>query len=217
MPTASEKLAKARKEEIVNACAELYETMSFNDITLKEIGAKTSFGRTSIYNYFQTKEEIFLALLEKEYGAWAEDLSRIRMTQDPLSADDFADALACTLQKRTCMLKLMAMNLYDLEAKSRLENLAVFKTVYARSLQEISLCLEKFFPCMATKDIQQFTYALFPFLFGVYPYTEVTEKQKKAMAMAHVDYPLYSVYEITRSLIAKLLLPYENDCSNPAE
>ena len=50
-----------RKEEIINACEKLYETNTFKDITMKSIGEETTFSRTSIYNYFQTKEEIFLA------------------------------------------------------------------------------------------------------------------------------------------------------------
>ena len=62
MPKGSPELTSARKEEIISACRKLYETMSFKDITLKEIGQQTSFTRTSIYNYFETKEEIFLAL-----------------------------------------------------------------------------------------------------------------------------------------------------------
>ena len=61
MPRSSEELTHARKEEIINACAALYETMGFRDITIRDIGERTSFTRTSIYNYFQTKEEIFLA------------------------------------------------------------------------------------------------------------------------------------------------------------
>ena len=67
MPAGSEARTNARKEEIINACEELYQTVSFKDITLKDIAAKTTFSRTSIYNYFQTKEEIFLALLKREY------------------------------------------------------------------------------------------------------------------------------------------------------
>ena len=50
MPKGSEARTSARKEEIVSACASLYETMSFRDITLRDIGEKTSFTRTSIYN-----------------------------------------------------------------------------------------------------------------------------------------------------------------------
>ena len=47
MPAASEALTRARRDEIVNACARLYETRSFKDITLRDIRAHTSFTRTS--------------------------------------------------------------------------------------------------------------------------------------------------------------------------
>ena len=70
MPKGSKELTASRKEEIITACEELYKTMSFKEITIKEIGNTTSFTRTSIYNYFQTKEEIFLALLQREYERW---------------------------------------------------------------------------------------------------------------------------------------------------
>ena len=89
MPVGSEELTRARREEIISACADLYETMSFKEITLKEISQKTTFTRTSIYNYFQTKEEIFLALLQREYEAWIKDLERIACKQENLSARIF--------------------------------------------------------------------------------------------------------------------------------
>ena len=66
MPNGSRGLAEARREEIIAACEKLYKTVSFKNITLKDIGKATTFTRTSSYNYFQTKEEIFLALLQKE-------------------------------------------------------------------------------------------------------------------------------------------------------
>ena len=56
MPKGSIELTNARKEEIINACEKLYKTMSFKEITMKEIANATSFTRTSIYNYFQTKD-----------------------------------------------------------------------------------------------------------------------------------------------------------------
>lgn len=45
----------------------LFEFPSFKEISVKEIGNITSFTHTSIYNYFQMKEGIFLALLKREY------------------------------------------------------------------------------------------------------------------------------------------------------
>jgi hypothetical protein len=48
-------------------------------------------------------------------------------------------------------------------------------------------------------------YVFFPFMFGIYPYAEVTAKQKEAMTEAEVDYKYQSIYEITYNCLAKLL------------
>lgn len=205
MPKGSEELANARKEEIIDACASLYETMSFRNITIRDIGEKTSFTRTSIYNYFHSKEEIFLALLRREHEAWTEDLNGISRQYGKLSAEEFADKLARSLERRGCMLKLMSMNIYDMEVNSRLENLADFKKSYANALQAVTCCLERFFPAMTADNIQEFLYALFPFLFGVYPYTSHTEKQIKAMKLAHVHSISHSIYELVKPFAVRLL------------
>ncbi|HIU28171.1 MAG TPA: TetR family transcriptional regulator [Candidatus Fimisoma avicola] len=205
MPKGSEQLTRARKEEIIDACASLYEAMGFKDITIRDIGEKTSFTRTSIYNYFQTKEEIFLGLLQREYEAWTCDVKAIVRDHETMSPDQFAEAIAHTLEKRGCMLKLLSMNLYDMEGNSRIENLVDFKRVYADSMKALTSCLEKFFPYMTETDVQEFLYAVYPFLFGIYPYTTATEKQKQAMDLAHIKYVNYSIYEITVSFISKII------------
>ena len=205
MPKGSEELTNARKEEIVNACATLYETMGFKEITIRDIGKKTSFTRTSIYYYFQTKEEIFLALLQREHECWAADLDEMIQQEASLPLEVFADQLGRTLEKRGRMLKLMSMNLYDMEGNSRIENLVAFKKAYAAALHTIERCLEKFFPTMSAGDIQEFLYAFFPFLFGVYPYTSHTEKQKRAMELANIPHMDYSIHEITKSFVTKML------------
>ena len=205
MTKGSEELTNARKEEIMNACASLYETMGLNDITICDIGAKTSFTRTSIYNYFQTKEEIFLALLQREHEAWIADLEALSRGRESMPVDEFAHALASTLEKRGCMLKLMSMNLYDMERNSRLENLVAFKKTYAGARQAVARCLEQFVPAMTADDVRGFLYAFFPFLFGVYPYTSHTEKQKEAMRLAGAGEEHHSVYGLTKSFVQKML------------
>lgn len=205
MPRASEELTSARKDEIINACAELYGTMGFREITIRDIGAKTSFTRTSIYNYFQTKEEIFLALLEREHRLWIADIEAVERENEAMSVESFAVALSSTLEKRKIMLKLMSMNLYDMECNSRLENLVEFKHAYADALGAIRRCLEKFFPRMTAADIREFELAFFPFLFGVYPYTYHSEKQKAAMELAGVEHEEYSVGKIVKDFAARVL------------
>ena len=130
MPKGSPELTNARREEIINACKKLYQTMSFKEITLKEISNETSFTRTSIYNYFQTKEEIFLALLQREYELWNDELNEMIKSFSALTKDEFADKLARSLENRSQLLKLMSMNHYDMETGSRPERLAEFKAAY---------------------------------------------------------------------------------------
>ena len=205
MPKGSPELTAARKEEIINACEQLYQTMSFKDITLKEIGNVTSFTRTSIYNYFQTKEEIFLALYEREYDRWNAELVSIRKENESLSKSELADKIAASISNRKQLLKLLAMNNYDMEANSRPELLVSFKVAYGTSMQNICRLLQKFCPDMTVSEIQNFTYIFFPFMFGIYPYTAVTDKQRAAMKEANVDYVYQSIYEITHTCLCRLL------------
>ncbi|MDE5772345.1 MAG: TetR/AcrR family transcriptional regulator [Ruminococcus sp.] len=205
MPKGSKELTEARKSEIISACEELYKTMSFKEITIKEIGNATTFTRTSIYNYFQTKEEIFLALLQREYELWVNDLRRIQDENEKMAVSEFADAIAKSLEERKNLLKIMSMNHYDMEENSRIESLADFKVVYGQSLTEVRNCLDKFFPEMTIQEKQDFIYSFFPFMFGIYPYTVVTNKQKEAMKLADVNYVYMSIYEITYAEVKKLL------------
>lgn len=198
-------LIAARREEIINACEQLYQTMSFKEITLKEIGNVTSFSRPTIYNYFETKEEIFLALFEREYVRWNEDLTIILDGNESLSREQLAKEIARSLEKRMQLLKLLSMNNYDMEANSRQELLTSFKTAYGNSMHLVCMLLTKFCPDMSVSEIQNFIYMFFPFMFGIYPYTAVTEKQRYAMKEAGVDYVYQSVYEITLSCLKQLL------------
>ncbi len=205
MPKGSEELTAARKEEIITACAELYQTMSFKEITIKEIGNATTFTRTSIYNYFQTKEEIFLALLQREYELWVNRLRQIRAKHERMTGEEFAYALARSLEERKNLLKIMSMNHYDMEENSRLERLTEFKVAYGKSLAEVRNCLDQFFPEMTVQDKQDFIFSFFPFMFGIYPYTVVTQKQREAMTKAKVNYVYMTIYEITYAEVKKLL------------
>ncbi|MBR0377303.1 MAG: TetR family transcriptional regulator [Lachnospiraceae bacterium] len=198
-------LIAQRREEIISACEKLYQTMSFKEITLKEIGNETSFSRPAIYNYFHTREEIFLALYELEYKRWNEDLEKILEEETPLTRVQVAEKIARSLEKREQLLKLLSMNNYDMEANSRPELLITFKAAYGRSMTNIRSILTRFCPELSKEEQEIFIYVFYPFMFGIYPYTEVTEKQETAMRDAQVDFTRHSIYEITYNCLIRLL------------
>ena len=194
-----------RREEIVNACEQLYQTMSFRDINLKEIGNVTSFSRPTIYNYFHTKEEIFLALYEREYDRWNAELETILNSDQNFTGKQIAEKIAVSLEKRAQLLRLLSMNNFDMEENSREELLVSFKGAYGRSLELFRFILEKHCPEMSAEEVLGIINVFFPFMFGIYPYAEVTDKQRKAMEEAEVDFRYQTIYEITYNCLIRLL------------
>ena len=201
----NDEIVEDKKEEIIKACEELYKETSFKDITIKGIGEQGKFSRTSIYYYFQTKEEIFLALFKQEYEKWIKVLEEIYNKTEELTKESFADKLAHTIEKRKNLLKLLSMNLYDMEENSRIEELTKFKEAYGRAVRMVKKCIDKFFKEMTEEEKDKFIFSFFPFMYGIYPYAEVTEKQKEAMKNANVPFKSQTIYEITYNGLLKLL------------
>ncbi len=196
MPKGSPERTQARREEIIHACSKLYETMGFKEITIKEIAAFTSFTRPSIYNYFQTKEEIFLGLLQQEYELWTEELDRLSFSGKGSSRLEAADKIARTLENRELLLKLLSTNLKEMEQNSRLENLVEFKKAYGGSIQAVRDCLKRFCPDMEEAEREEFVYSFFPLVYGIYPYAVVSDMQREAMKQADIKYQYMTIYEL---------------------
>lgn len=100
-----ESLVVNRQQEIIRACEELYETMEYEDISIKEIAKSTSICRSNIYNYYQTKDEIFLDILERDYLSWMEDI-KDRMAGEEPGRESYCRNIAATAALHPRLLKI---------------------------------------------------------------------------------------------------------------
>ncbi len=193
-----------RREEIMDACEKLYETMGFQSINIKVISTETSFSRPSIYNYFQTKEEIFLGLLTREYMKWNEALKNIIGRNADMDKDTLARAIAKSMEERKTLLKISAMNLYEIEENSREELLVDYKRTFKNSIELFDECLKKHLKVSNQKS-EQIRYAFFPYMYGIYPYSFPTDKQISAMDEVKLSHMDTTIYEMTYQFL-KLIL-----------
>ena len=205
MPKGSPELTEARRTEIMEACKGLYEQMTFKEVNLKEIGKVTSFTRTSIYNYFESKEEIFLAIFEDEYIKWTLDLQKMIDDEKIDTREKLAKKLSDSLGKRKLMLKLLSVNLYDMEENSRIECLVSFKKAYGRSRDVLEELIKKNYPGIKKKELDEFIFTFLPFLHGVHPYAFATEKQLEGMRKAKVKYKETTIEKLVYTGLMKLL------------
>lgn len=205
MPKSSREVTAHRREEIIDACAELYSTMPYCEVTMKKIAEKTTFSRPSIYNYFETMGEIFLALLSREYDLWTADLTALAETHERLTAEELSCGIAHSLFKRGTMLKIQSVNLYDIENTSRTERLVEFKRCYFASVRALYRCLGKYRPDMTEEEMEAFCCVFFPYLQGVYPFTTPSGKQCAAMKEAGIPFRSCGLYEAVRACVMRLL------------
>ena len=205
MPRISKEESAARRDAIIDACAALYDARGYHDITMAQIAEGVSFGRANIYNYFSCKDEVMLALLQREHELWADDLDALAAHAAGLSDGELADALAKGLENRVRMLKLLAMNLYDMEQNSSLEALVDLKRAYGRVLASLRGVLAAAEPAWNEARAELFTLSFMPFLHGVYPYAFHTEKQLAAMQRVGVEDPGLSVGGMVRAIVPQLL------------
>lgn len=55
----------ARQRDILNAARDLFVEKGYSDTTLEEIARRAEFGKGTIYNYFNNKEELFFAIMDE--------------------------------------------------------------------------------------------------------------------------------------------------------
>ncbi len=71
-----EREKNARRQEIFLAARELFVLKGYYNTTLEEIAQHAEFGKGTIYNYFKSKEELFLGIIN-ELAAEMVELARI--------------------------------------------------------------------------------------------------------------------------------------------
>lgn len=205
MPKVPPEQLERRREEIIDACEKIYRQKGFLGVTIKEISQEITCTRPAIYHYFETKEEILLALLEREYSLWLEALANIQEQAGTLSKDQLAQALARSLENRQVLLRIQNMNLCEIEQNSRIERLTEFKVQYQRLLAAFGGILQAFFQGLSSRETESLCLTFFAFLFGVYPFVYHTEKQLESMARAGVTQTPVTIYDMVYQCLTRLL------------
>ena len=77
MPKVSEEHRQRRREEILDAARRCFARYGYEGATVARLEEETGLSRGAIFNYFPTKEAIFIALVERDQerfgGVWVND------------------------------------------------------------------------------------------------------------------------------------------------
>ncbi len=179
---------ETRQKEIMDSCLAIYTTQGYEAVNFKVISEQTSFTRPAIYNYYKTKEEIFLDVLLEEYLSWADDLAKAFDSNESMDLNAFCRLLSHSIAKYPKMLELLSVHLNSIENNSRMEKLVVFKKEVAQVFATLDYGLDKFFPNVTRENKNEFKRHFIAYIHGLYPTTNHSAKQIEAMKLAGIKY-----------------------------
>jgi AcrR family transcriptional regulator len=81
-----EREREIRSNEILSAAAKIFAVKGFTHTTLDEIAEASEFGKGTLYNYFQNKEELYSAIVENIFDLFVKNLREIDNTTTDLKS-----------------------------------------------------------------------------------------------------------------------------------
>lgn len=185
-----------RQRDIIDACDKIYSSnnYSIDSITIQAISKMTTIARSSIYTYYNTKEEILLDLLKQEYLTLIQELNKKFNAKETLRKEEFAKILAKSFEGKDKFLRLSSIQFTSIEQNCSIEKLTEFSTEIQPFFNLLNSSLAKFFPNANKDEIGIFVFNFHCYLNGIFPYLNPTFKQLEALKVSSPNYKVPDFY-----------------------
>ncbi len=127
---------QAREAAILEAARELGRAHGVREVTLTDIAAAVGMHKSALLRYFETREQIFLALTAEGWREWSAELRGDLARRAQATPAEVAAVIAGTLARRPMFCDLLAQAPLNLERNVSIESVRSFKLV---TLEEVEL------------------------------------------------------------------------------
>ena len=131
--TKKERKILRTKNIILDAAKELFSNKSFDTITMEEIAELAALSRATLYNYFNTKEEIYFSIGVAQLKQWIEQYTLLDTTK--YSGEQQVINLAENLVKDILIFPLYSKLLRRFFSRSKELNLPIIGMFYDRMIK----------------------------------------------------------------------------------
>ena len=121
---------KQQKADIIAKVAgEIFQEKGFNQISMNEIAKRAGMSKGTLFNYYKTKEDLFMTVLLVGYQKYFTELTGILATHSLKSVEDFKlfllDETKNLIKEHTALIRLNALRGPILESNSNLDETLV--------------------------------------------------------------------------------------------
>jgi AcrR family transcriptional regulator len=145
----------ARRRAILAVAARLLDRQQYHRITMAEVARRCNLAKGTLYLYFRSKEELFLAALEEELASWFDALALELATLPPGpdaperfadAPERFAGAVVRTLMERETFAELLSLVHTVLEQNIDVQSAMAFKRMLLDRVSRGAAVVERAVP-----------------------------------------------------------------------
>ncbi|MBQ48878.1 MAG: hypothetical protein CMP10_15925 [Zetaproteobacteria bacterium] len=143
-----------KKRCIVGAASEIFTEREYRDVSMRQIAEIANMGKATLYNFFDSKEEIFIEIYKVELELWLEEVLDIFSQQ--LSLQETIELLVSKHCKRKKFNKLMPLLNTVLEISLNADFLRKFKSYLLNKVVYLDTEISKLSPYLKDGDFGPF-------------------------------------------------------------
>ncbi|MGQ0602194.1 MAG: TetR family transcriptional regulator [Anaerolineales bacterium] len=139
-----------RRQAILETAGRMFAATAYEAVTIAAVARKARLAKGTVFLYFPTKEELFLALTEQQLGEWFETVdARLARLKAPASIEQVVKIMADSLKERAAFIRLLAILATVLEQNIAFESALRFKRILMARLAQTGAQLERCLPFLA--------------------------------------------------------------------
>jgi AcrR family transcriptional regulator len=174
-----------RRRAILDAALQLFQETSFDAIGMGEVAKRAAVAKGTVYLYFKTKEELFLALQSEAFESWFDEmdtrLKEMQAAQESCTVDRFVDLLGRSIQDRLAMIRLIAISHAVLERNIDFSAALGFKQALRSRITQTGSLLEACLPFLKPGEGAQLLLRIYALVIGIQSVAEPTPIVQQAL------------------------------------
>lgn len=162
----------------------MLRSRSVSDISLRELSDEVGLAKSNVLRYFDSREAIFLEVLDRTWGEWLDSLDLPASFGDGPFAREVAVAteIAWSAGTNHLLCELISVTASVLERNISVEVARTFKQRAAAHTDRLAALVRAAVPALSPEAAGHFAGAVFVIVAGLWPYAQPTESVRAATA-----------------------------------
>lgn len=170
-----------RRQAILDAAQELLTELPAAEISLREIARRLGGSKSGIVRYYETREGLFLELLQRTREEWLDDFESRLPGLTPGNDAAITDLWSTSLAERPVLCELWSLLPSVLERNVSPESIRGFKLENRKALGRLAGLIAGHVPGLADEAALELVNISVSFLVGLWPFANPTPAVREAI------------------------------------